>query len=179
MAKTKFIRFEKRDVERLETKSLLTTFGGTDTVDVELESIETSAGVVSDELSLDVATPVSDAEATTESPTDDVLTGDVNGDGIVGFQDFLDLARNFGAKDATLQQGDVNGDGKVGFQDFLDLAGNFGASSDEDAIELVEHPVDEILLGGHGGPFGSEGLDPHPDFPDWEDGYWCPPCGMG
>ena len=56
------------------------------------------------------------------------LPGDANGDGTVGFIDFLFMANNFGATDATFADGDFNCDGTVGFKDFLVLANNFGES---------------------------------------------------
>ena len=51
--------------------------------------------------------------------------GDLNGDGSVGFDDFLVLANNFG-NEAERTEGDLNGDGVVGFDDFLTLSSNFG-----------------------------------------------------
>jgi Ca2+-binding EF-hand superfamily protein len=55
------------------------------------------------------------------------LSGDVNGDGAVGFDDFLVIARNFGQQvDAAFAEGDLTGDGYVGFDDFLVFARGFG-----------------------------------------------------
>ena len=54
------------------------------------------------------------------------LPGDADGDGEVAFLDFLMLANNFGATDATYADGDFNCDGSVTFLDFLILANNFG-----------------------------------------------------
>ena len=59
----------------------------------------------------------------------DTLTTDFDGDGNVGFSDFLQFASQFG-----LSQGDagydarfdLDGDGAVGFSDFLIFAGSFG-----------------------------------------------------
>ena len=62
----------------------------------------------------------------------DTLTADFDGDGTVGFPDFLQFAAQFG-----LSQGDggydarfdLDGDGGVGFSDFLIFASSFGRSA--------------------------------------------------
>ena len=60
---------------------------------------------------------------------DDHIAGDTNSDGMVNFQDFLVLARNFGRDtDAAFADGDFNCDGSVDFQDLWKLALNFGTS---------------------------------------------------
>ena len=51
--------------------------------------------------------------------------GDAIPDGSVDFQDFLVVARNFGATDAAFEDGDFDGDGEVSFLDFLILSRNF------------------------------------------------------
>jgi hypothetical protein len=61
------------------------------------------------------------------------LAGDFNGDGSVGFPDFLAFASAFGKEDA---QFDLTGDGQVGFPDFLVFAANFGKSA-----KVVSKPV--------------------------------------
>ena len=53
------------------------------------------------------------------------IIGDFDGDGTVGFKDFLKFAQAFGGTDA---QFDLNGDESVGFQDFIIFAENFGKS---------------------------------------------------
>lgn len=59
-----------------------------------------------------------------------LMTADLNGDGQVGFADFLILSDAFG--DSVPQFGnrgaDINGNGIVGFEDFLILSANYGAS---------------------------------------------------
>jgi hypothetical protein len=55
-----------------------------------------------------------------------VLAGDFDGDGSVGFRDFLLFAQGFGGSDPVL---DIDGDGSVGFRDFLTFAQNFGKST--------------------------------------------------
>jgi hypothetical protein len=54
------------------------------------------------------------------------VDGDFNGDGQVGFQDFVSFAQNYGSRRG--EQGwdaryDLNGDGSIGFSDFLTFAG--------------------------------------------------------
>ena len=56
------------------------------------------------------------------------LTGDVNGDGEVAFNDYLELSRNFGNTNAFWADGDLTGDGTVAFDDFLILADGYGNS---------------------------------------------------
>ena len=55
------------------------------------------------------------------------IRGDIDGDGTVGFTDFLILSSNFGqTSNEDLLDGDLDGDGTVGFTDFLILSANFG-----------------------------------------------------
>ena len=54
------------------------------------------------------------------------IAGDFDGDGRVGFSDFLGFAGAFGKKEPRF---DLDGDGTVGFSDFLIFATNFGKSS--------------------------------------------------
>ena len=64
--------------------------------------------------------------------TTQTLAADFDGDGTVGFPDFLQFAAKFG-----LSQGDtgydtrfdLDGDGTVGFSDFLIFAESFGEGS--------------------------------------------------
>ena len=61
--------------------------------------------------------------------------GDADGNGEVGFSDFLKLSGNFGKVDAVLADGDFNDDGNCAhFADFLLLAMNFGKSHFPDQI---------------------------------------------
>lgn len=62
-----------------------------------------------------------------------LLVGDLDGDGTVGFADFLILSANFGMP-GTTEQGDIDGDGTVGFADFLTLSANFGESVGASAV---------------------------------------------
>ena len=51
---------------------------------------------------------------------------DLDGDGTVGFTDFLILSDNYGKTDADHAAGDIDCDGVVGFSDFLILSDNYG-----------------------------------------------------
>ena len=53
------------------------------------------------------------------------LLADIDGNGTVGFSDFLILSANFGQQEA---EGDLDDDGEVGFGDFLILSESFGDS---------------------------------------------------
>ena len=53
------------------------------------------------------------------------VSGDVNLDGVVKFDDFLALSTNFGGE-GSRTDGDMNGDGLIDFSDFLILSTNFG-----------------------------------------------------
>ena len=52
---------------------------------------------------------------------------DLNSDMSVDFDDFLTLARNFGAGEVGREGGDINLNGFVDFDDFLIMARNYGA----------------------------------------------------
>ena len=78
------------------------------------------------------------------------MLGDLDGDGVVGFSDFLALASNFGADVENYADGDVNCDGTVAFDDFLALAENFGktitaATSNLQLAAVVPEPSTSIL----------------------------------
>ena len=80
--------------------------------------------------------------------TDNVggLAGDIDGDGIVGFADFLVLSANFDMP-GTATEGDLDGDGQVDFADFLILSTNFGMTvSVADGIAAVPEPTAVALL---------------------------------
>ncbi len=71
---------------------------------------------------------------------DHVLTPDFDGDGQVGFLDFLAFAGQFGARqgdgryDASY---DLDRDGEIGFSDFLIFSNSFGKSGDEVARIVI------------------------------------------
>lgn len=56
--------------------------------------------------------------------------GDLDLDGDVDFEDFLELSGNFGSAEAGWAAGDLDCDGEVGFEDFLAMAANFGFGED-------------------------------------------------
>ena len=68
--------------------------------------------------------------------------GDVDCDGDIDFQDFIDLQIGFGiTSNADRSDGDLDGDGDVDFQDFLILQQNFGLDS-LDAEQLSDASID-------------------------------------
>lgn len=74
------------------------------------------------------------------------LSGDVNNDGQVNFNDLLTLAQNYGqTSGATWAQGDLNGDGAVNFNDLLILAQNYrpasGTATSAAAASSVTDPL--------------------------------------
>ena len=72
------------------------------------------------------------------------LAGDLDGDGSVGFPDFLLLSNAFGnAVDPPGSGADIDGDGTVAFGDFLILSNNFGQS----AAASVPEPSAWLLMG--------------------------------
>lgn len=56
----------------------------------------------------------------------DILAGDANRDGTVGFEDLLIVAQNYGQAGRVFSQGNFNYDGVVGFDDLLILGQNYG-----------------------------------------------------
>lgn len=82
------------------------------------------------------------------------LLGDFNFDGVVNFDDFLILTRNFEVVDLVSDQalpsyrkGDVNLDGETNFADFTVMAANFGATSLPEAAFAVPEPRVPLSLG--------------------------------
>ena len=71
-----------------------------------------------------------------------VLTGDVDGDGVVNFDDTVPLSLNFGQSGDPFRDGDADGDGLVNFNDTVPLSLSFGtslallASDFGDALEI-------------------------------------------
>lgn len=72
------------------------------------------------------------------------LTGDLDGNGMVDFSDFLTLSGNFNLVTNRYEDGDIDCGGDVGFTDFLALSGNFGASGA--AAASVPEPATSALL---------------------------------
>ena len=70
-----------------------------------------------------------EAIGTVASVDPPALQGDIDGDGSVGFSDFLVLSANFGQTVDVGTGGDIDGDGNVAFSDFLVLSANFGQTA--------------------------------------------------
>ena len=78
-----------------------------------------------------------DSRTTTETVTvneddDSALLPDFDGDGTVGFGDFLNFAEAFGSSQSDEgyePRYDLNGDGEIGFEDFVIFAENFGKNA--------------------------------------------------
>ena len=68
--------------------------------------------------------------AVVETKLAPLLPADLDGDGEVGFSDFLILSANFGRQVAARSEGDVNEDGVVDFTDFELLRDTFGQRRD-------------------------------------------------
>jgi hypothetical protein len=72
------------------------------------------------------------------------IPGDIDGDGSVGFPDFLILSDSFGQMVDPGTMGDIDGDGSVAFPDFLVLSSNFGQTT---GAAAVPEPSSLSLLG--------------------------------
>jgi hypothetical protein len=72
------------------------------------------------------------------------LLGDLDGDKVVAFADFLTLSANFGGQDVGYEKGDIDCDGVVAFADFLTLSANFGETLP--AAASVPEPASAALL---------------------------------
>ena len=67
------------------------------------------------------------------------IPGDIDGDGSVGFADFLILSAAFGQNaDPAGSGADIDKDGTVGFADFLILSANFGTAAAAADAALAE-----------------------------------------
>ena len=74
--------------------------------------------------------------------------GDANSDGLVDFQDFLELSNHFGQRGAW-DEGDFDADNLVGFSDFLVLSANFGTTTIATVPEGTANlPAAALLLAG-------------------------------
>ena len=74
----------------------------------------------------------------------DITAGDIDGDGVVSFVDFLELSNTFGQAVEPSTGADITGDGRVNFNDFLILSHNFGI---EPAAQPAAEPVPEPTFG--------------------------------
>lgn len=73
------------------------------------------------------------------------IAGDVDGNAMVDFADFLILSSNFGQQ-GLFADGDLDFDGTVQFPDFLILSSNFG-QSEGSQLESVPEPIVDVLFG--------------------------------
>lgn len=71
------------------------------------------------------------------NPDSPDLPADIDGDGIVGFSDFLILSENFGQDVEPGTLGDIDGNGTVEFADFLVLSETFGDTAAAAAIDAA------------------------------------------
>lgn len=70
--------------------------------------------------------------------------GDIDGNGIVEFPDFLILSGNFNQEVGSHLEGDIDCNGVVEFPDFLALSGNFGKAVGR--TQAVPEPTAAVLL---------------------------------
>ena len=71
-----------------------------------------------------------------------IRAGDFDGNGDVGFADFLVLSASFGQADKSYAEGNIDGMGSVDFADFLLFSDNFG----ETAAAAVPEPAAGVML---------------------------------
>lgn len=116
------------DTSRLLTEGVLTVLG-----DVSFDC-DTNGTLTVDDLN---CTSPNDLAAALSAVG--LIQGDANGDGEVGFEDFLTLSSNFGGA-GSYTQGDFDRNGQIEFGDFLLLSANFGTT-------LGAKPVPEPSLG--------------------------------
>ena len=69
-----------------------------------------------------------------------ILSGDLDGDGIVNFNDTAPLSLNFGQSGPAFRDGDGNGDGLVNFDDTAPISLNFGTSLAQLAYDFGDAP---------------------------------------
>lgn len=81
-----------------------------------------------------------------EATCDPNSGGDLDGNGMVEFADFLALARNFGQPATSHEAGDIDCDGMVEFDDFLALAANFGSAVAATDLASVPEPDSFVLI---------------------------------
>ena len=72
--------------------------------------------------------------------------GDIDGNGVVEFADFLTLSANFGDAATDHTTGDVNCNGVVDFPDFLTLSANFGSTVPAASASSVPEPTSGLLI---------------------------------
>jgi len=122
--------------------NVASVFGGSDSepflvMNEAGSSLEIASLVASAALDISIPSPLC-------TPLSD-LTGDLDADGTVGFEDFLTLSANFGSDISAFDGnsytlGDLDCSGDVDFADFLSLSGNYGQSLEGVAVSSVPEP---------------------------------------
>lgn len=74
------------------------------------------------------------------------LPGDANLNGIVNFEDFVQLSNNFNANETLWQDGNFNQDGITNFEDFVLLANNFGSMVPNGLAVVVPEPASWLIV---------------------------------
>lgn len=82
------------------------------------------------------------------------LMGDVNGDGVVDFGDFLVLSQNWGMTGATLADGDLNGSTVVDFEDFTLLSQHWGVPEPATGVITIASALVVVWGRRSGSPAG-------------------------
>lgn len=84
------------------------------------------------------AQTVASAYAVANPAGSNVLSGDINGDGLVDLADFAIVKANFGARDAALEDGDVNGDRVVDLADFTVVKDQLHDTSTGSGVSAID-----------------------------------------
>ena len=114
---------------------------GTNTVIWDIGLVALSDGRYTAELPASAATGVGGLPLITTYVFEfHIQSGDLNGDGLVNFDDTAPLSLNFGATGLPYIEGDGNGDGLVNFDDTAPLSVNFGASMAALAYDFGDAP---------------------------------------
>lgn len=126
-------------------------------------SLETSIDVVAEnrlenEVKVDATTtgPIAPANLGQPSITlsrggvDAVMgaTTDMDGDGTVGFKDFLQFSKQYGSQVTPNTNGDFDGNGIVGFEDLLRFTSDFGNTPDHEQTVSCWLPTGDYMIPG-------------------------------
>ena len=105
-----------------------------------------------------------DDRATTQTITVDANGGDTasipdfDGDGTIGFGDFVIFAGVFGSRDGDEKyeaKYDLNGDGEIGFSDFVIFAQNFGKDVPSPVVSIPDANLRAAIETALGKPNGT------------------------
>lgn len=100
-----------------------------------IDNIEVSGEVTGSLFAGTVGDSFTFEASTTSSGPDGASVGDLDGNGVVEFADFLILSSNFG-NSGSPAEGDTDGNGEIDFTDFLVISANFGKTVDQVFGEL-------------------------------------------